>query len=230
MSNRKHLPSLFWPLSPSVQPSRPSALFKMQVHCWLVLILTSHLNLRWFLAELLLKQVLPSMYWDMGNPKPPPELQELSMAQPPGLSMSLPFVSHSGIQSSKGRFPFMVEGCTIWLHYFKNLNGNITLITVGLTQWVSSSEAKNTMKHLFMIMAGDTLYFHTCHFVRLSKSWLQHHLLGIFSIHRPARLKNLSGKHHFLTFEGLGPASMKSFVSCGERWRWILPPLLEGHV
>lgn len=134
MSNRKHLPSLFWPLSPSVQPSRPSALFKMQVHCWLVLILTSHLNLRWFLAELLLKQVLPSVYWDMGNPEPLPELQELSMAQPPGLSKSLPFVSHSGIQSSKGRFPFMVEGCTIWLHYFKNLNGNITLLTVGLTQ------------------------------------------------------------------------------------------------
>lgn len=114
------------------------------------------------------------------------------------------------------------------LHYFKNLSGNTTLITTGLTQWVSSSETKNTMKHFFMIMTDHTLYFHTCHFVRLTKSWLKHHLLGIFSIYRTARLTNRSSKHHFLTFQELGLVNWKSFVFCGEKW--TLPPLLEGHL
>lgn len=185
-----------------------------------MLILTSHLNLRLLLAELLLKQVLPSLYWDMRNLGSLPKLQELSMVQLLNLSIFQPFWN----SELKGQVSIHGGG----LHYFKNLRGNTTVITIGLTQWASSSEAKNTMKHLFMIMTGNTLYFHACHFVRLTKSWLHHQVLGIFSVYRPARLTNLSSKHHFLTFQELGPVSMKSFVFCSKKC--ILPPLLEGHV
>ena len=123
MSNGKHLPSLLLviiPLSVAQQtisfvqdasavlaPAHPHSGHAHLDSC------SSSLMLRLFLAELLLQQVLPSLYRDMWNPGLLPELQELSMVQPPSLSISLPFFNYSGIQSSKGRLPFTVEGCTI---------------------------------------------------------------------------------------------------------------------
>jgi len=46
---------------PPVQPSRPFALFKQQVHCWLTLTLAPAVNPGSYLAELLLSQALPSL-------------------------------------------------------------------------------------------------------------------------------------------------------------------------